>query len=463
MDDPAVTPETPLDLLIRGGDVVLDAAVQRLDVGIRDGRIVALAPQIDTPAGRTIDASGQIIFPGCIDPHTHMGIPIKDTFSADDFTSGSIAAACGGTTTIIDFTVQEPGQTLRQALDVRLEKAAGQCHVDYAVHVNITDRPEQHLDEIPQLISDGFTSFKAFTTYREAGMMMPPQAFRPVLQRIHEHGGLLLLHAEDNTIIERETARHIAAGHRAPIYHARSRPAEAEAAAISWAATVAAEVGAPLYIVHLSSQAGLEAARQARAQGATLYLETCPHYLIMDGAAYQRDDGHLFITTPPLRTPADREALWQAVIAGEIDTIGTDHCPFTRAQKDAYRDRFHEVPNGLPAVETRFALLYTYGVGTGWLSLPQLGRLLAGNAARIFGLERRKGSLHPGADADLLIWDPHPQSTITAANQHGRADWTPYQNVPVTGRLAYTILRGQVLVEDGRFLPAQPQGQLLRR
>jgi dihydropyrimidinase len=182
----------------------------------------------------------------------------------------------------------------------------------------------------------------------------------------------------------------------------------------------------------------------------------------MDEAAYQREDGHLLITTPPLRTPADRDALWQAVIAGEIDTIGTDHCPFTRAQKDAYRDHFHEVPNGLPAVETRFALLYTYGVRTGWLSLPQLGRLLAGNAARLFGLDERKGSLRPGADADLLIWNPQAESTITAANQHGRADWTPYEGVPITGRLEYTLLRGQVLVEDDRFIASQPQGQLLR-
>jgi len=451
------------DLLIKNGDVVLPQGPARLDVGVRDGRVVALASDLPAKkAGRVVNAAGKLVFPGFIDAHTHMGIPIKDTTSADDFESGSIAAAFGGVTTILDFTVQEPGESLREAVEVRVKKAAGKAHVDFGIHVNVTDRPLEHLEEIPGLITEGFTSFKVFSTYREAGMMIPWEEFREVMRVVNQQGGLLMLHAEDNDVVEKHTAEYVDGGERAPICHPRSRPAMAEAKAIRDAGAIAAKLGAPLYIVHLSSAAGLEAGLDMRRQGAKLYLETCPQYLVLTEEKYEGKEGHLYITTPALRTEADVKALWQALAAGQINSVGTDHCPFTREQKDRHEGVFHLTPNGMPGVETLFPLLYTYGVRAGRISLAQMVDLLAANPARIFGIAGRKGSIREGGDADFAIWDPEGESTLTADILHGNADWSPYEGMKIAGRLAYTILRGQVLVEGDRFVGQGVKGDLLR-
>lgn len=451
-----------LDLLIRNGNVVREGDVTRADVGVRDGKIVALAPGLPGVAARTIDASHKLVFPGFVDAHTHMGIPIKDTTSADDFASGSRAAAFGGVTTILDFTVQRPGQTLREALLERIALAEAQSHVDFGIHVNVTDRPASHLAEIPALIAEGFNSFKLFSTYREAGMMSTWSDVRAVMGAVAAQGGVVLLHAESNEIVERETARQINAGMTAAICHARSRPAEAEAAAIREAGAIARDTGARLYIVHLSSRAGLEAGLEARAQGAEIYLETCPQYLVLDESRYEAENGHYYITTPALRTRADAEALWEALAAGEIDTVGTDHCPFTREQKESAGGVFHLTPNGMPGVETLFPLLYTYGVAEGRIGVQRLVRVLAENPARIFGIEDRKGALEIGRDADFTIWDPEAETTIAAPRLHGKADWSPYEGMRIAGRLAHTILRGQVLVEGDRFVGEDIYGELLR-
>lgn len=452
----------PYDVVIRQGQVVLPDGVQRLDIGVRSGRIAALAPELAGSADLTLDAAGHIVLPGLIDPHVHMGIPIKDTWSADNFTSGSVAAAFGGVTTILDFTVQQPGQTLRQALNDRLARAHAQCHVDYGVHVNITDQPLTHLDEIPALIAEGFSSFKVFSTYREAGMMIGWPDFRAVLDVIAQQGGLLMLHAEDNDLVESLTARHLAAGRRAPIYHARSRPAEAEARAIEQAAAIAGDLGAPLYVVHVSSRLSLEAGLRARTRGVQIYLETCPQYLALDESRLESPHGHWYIATPALRTRADAEALWEALAADEIDAVGTDHCPFTRAQKEAHGGHFAYTPNGLPAVETRLPLLATLGVAAGRLTWPQLVRVCAANPARLFGLEGRKGALAVGMDADLAIWDPTPAWVIADENQHGSADWSPYAGQRIQGKLNAVLLRGQLIIQGENFLGAETWGRLLR-
>lgn len=450
----------PFDLVIRNGTAVLPDGVHQLDIGVRAGRIAALAPALSA-ATTVVDATGQLVLPGLIDPHVHMGIPIKDTWSADDFTSGSVAAACGGVTTILDFTVQSPGQTIRAALDERLARAVGRCHIDFGVHVNITDRPDDQLDAIAGLIADGFNSFKVFSTYREAGMMIAWPEFRRVLRQIGRHGGLLMLHAEDNSLIEADTARHVHAGLFAPIYHPRSRTAEAEARAVAQAAEIALELDAPLYIVHLSSRAGLEAGLAARARGARLYLESCPQYLVLHEGYYLQENGHWFITTPPLRTADDAAALWQAVADGQIDALGTDHCPFTVAQKEAHGGRFHLTPNGMPGVENRLAVVYSYGVAAGRITLTQLVDLLATNPARLFGIDGRKGAIAVGRDADLVLWDPRGETVMAAEQMHGNADWTPYAGLRQIGCLTHTFLRGRPLVVDGRFVGDAPQGALI--
>ena len=447
------------DLLVVNGDVVTKKGSERLDIGVSRGIITVLSPNLNRNADRVIDATGKLVFPGFIDAHTHMGIPIMNTHSIDDFESGSVAAAFGGVTTIIDFTVQEKGQSLRESVELRIKKAQT-CHVDCGLHVNITDQPEKRLSEISDLITDGFTAFKVFSTYRQSGMMVTWDEFRKVLQQVNEHGGLLCLHAEDNELVESCTAEHLHTGGAAAISHARSRPAEAEARAIARAAEIAGDLGAALYVVHVSSQAGLEAGLRARVRGVRIFLETCPQYLLLNEESYRRENGHRWITTPPLRTKLDTEALWEGLAADQIDVVGTDHCPFTIQQKEAGRDAFHLTPNGLPGVETLFPLMFTYGIKTGRISLQQLLRVLAENPARIFGLSNHKGALRVGADADLVIWNPEGEQTITARGLHGRADWSPYEGMTVAGKLEYTILRGRILVEGDEFLGNAVQGKL---
>lgn len=448
------------DLIICNGEVVTDTGKKTLDIGILDGKIAALQPNISVEASRKIDATSKLIFPGFIDAHTHMGIPIMNTYSIDDFESGSIAAACGGVTTIIDFTLQEKGQSLRESVDMRIEKAQGKSHVDYGLHVNVTDQPETRMSEIPKLIEEDFSIYKVFSTYRQIGMMITWEGFRQVLKTVNENGGLLCLHAEDNDLVESMTAKNINTGNLAAIYHSRSRTAEAEAEAISRAAEIAGELDAQLYIVHLSSRAGLEAGLRAREQGVKLHLETCPQYLMLSEEYYKKENGHYWITTPPLRTKEDNEALWQALADDEIDVVATDHCPFTIAQKEEGSKRFHLTPNGLTGVETLFPLLYTHGVVEGRITLEQMVRLLAQKPAEIFSLSS-KGSIRIGADADLVIWDPASENIIRAENLHGNGDWSPYEEVSISGSLDYTILRGQILVENKIFVGQDIFGNLL--
>lgn len=448
------------DLLLCNGCVFTDGCTRSLDIGIHNGKISALASGLPKKSEKILDISGKLVLPGLIDAHTHMGIPIMDTFSADDFTSGSIAAACGGITTIFDFTVQNPGQTLSDSLHMRHEKAQGKCHVDYGFHVNITDQPEHSIEEIPQLIADGFPSYKVFSTYK---MMVNWQQFRTVLHAVGQANGLLLLHAEDNDLVQNATARNIEARDFTPLQHASSRPPDAEASAIHEACKIAFDLELPLYIVHLSSKQGLHAALEARRKGCKVYIETCPQYLLLTEEYYQRDHGHYFITTPPLRTEEDSQALWQALSDGEIDVVATDHCPFSERQKNSGNGLFHRTPNGLPGVETLFPLMYTYGVSQGRISLKQMVQVLAYNPARIFKIYPNKGEIHLGADADLVIWDSSQTSTICARQLHGRADWSPYEGMKISGKLCYTILRGQIIADNASFVGKNVQGKLLRR
>lgn len=451
------------DLVILNGRVALPDGWQNLDIAVQAGKIVALETNLKPAAAtRTLDATGLLVFPGFIDCHTHMGIPIKDTWSADDFESGTRAAAWGGVTTILDFTVQARGQSYRQALEERRGRAQGKSHIDYGIHVNVTDNNPAWQHEIGELISEGFTHFKAFTTYREAGMMIEPDDMRRVLGEIGRHGGFLMLHAEDNELIAQATQQNLAAGNLAPIYHARSRPATAEAKAIRDAAAIARDLDAQLYIVHLSSQAGLEAGLEARAKGTKIYLETCPQYLLMTEQMFERPNGHWVITTPPMRTAADAHALWQALADGHIDTVATDHCPFTMAQKESGGRDFSRTPNGIPGVATLFPLLYTYGVTERQITLKQLLELLAENPARIFGLDDRKGKIAVGMDADLVLWDEREETTIQAQEIPGVADWNPYENVSVAGKVAYTLSRGRVLIANGQFVGDEVWGECVR-
>lgn len=452
-----------LDLIIKNGRVVTHSGVRKLDIGVQNEKISVLASELSDVSHKTIDASGKLVLPGMFDCHTHMGIPILNTHSIDDFESGSVAAAFGGITSIIDFTVQEKGQTLRESIEARLKKAHGKSHVDYGLHVNVTDDPENRLSEIPRLAHEGFRFFKVFSTYRQAGMMLSWDQFRLILQKVDDHGGLLFLHAEDNDLVETMTDEHLENGQTSARYHPLSRTCEAEAYAIKIAAEIAGELDASIYIVHLSSKAGLEAGLEARKNGVNIYLETCPQYLLLTDEKYQQKNGHFWITTPPLRKQEDCAALWRAVADGDIDVVATDHCPFTMQQKNDGGGQFHLTPNGIPGVETLFPLLYTYGVEKGRIRLSRLLELLAEKPAQLFGLEGEKGTIQIGADADFVIWNPNRKSHLQAKNLHGNADWSPYEGMEIAGELDYTILRGHILVNHGKFTGNQIRGKSLCR
>ncbi len=452
--------ENQFDLLIRNGQVVTHESTKKSDIGVKKGKIVALDTSLPVNASQTIDATNKLVFPGFIDAHTHMGIPIKDTQSVDDFESGSRAAAFGGVTTIIDFTVQAKGQTLRESIESRIQKAEMKCHVDYGLHVNITNEPEKRLLEIPELIKQGYASFKVFSTYKQAGMMVTRKQFYKILKKVNENNGLLMLHAEDDYLVESLTNEFKAAGQKTPVFHSLSRTPDAEAKAIRQAAEIAGELNAFLYIVHLSSWDGLEAALEARGKGVNLYLETCPQYLLLTDECYSQENSHLFITTPPLRSQKDAESLWQAVAEGHIDVVATDHCPFTIQQKESGQRCFYKTLNGLPGVESLFPLLYTYGVRSGRITLEKLVSVLAKNPAQIFGLYPRKGTIQIGADADLVIWNPNVEQVIDARRLHGKADWSPYEGMKIAGNLEYTILRGRILVQGDEFVGNDTFGDL---
>jgi len=479
------TGDGPCDLIVAGGLVVTgDGPAAPGDVAVRGETIAQVAARIDAPCRRRIDARGLVVMPGLIDPHVHLSLPMKGTLSSDDPSSGTLAALCGGVTTIIDFTLPRPGERLVESVERRQRDFAGRAHCDYALHANVTWFPEDFADRLPaeldELVDRGVTTLKVFTCYSREGYNIHPDELHALLRAAAARGLLVLAHAEDEALVNEATARLEAAGRTAPADYPLSRPAEAEARAIAAVATAARESRAPVYFVHVSSAAGLEAAVAGRRatlarwqpSGAVwpgdlnpVSIETCPQYLMLDDSRFTGPDGAQYLLAPPLRSARDRKALLAAVAAGDIDVVATDHCPFRRAQKDLPGAPFTCIPNGLPGVETRLPLLHTLGVVPGVLSLERLVELTATQPARIHGLAPRKGALRPGADADLVLFDPNAEWRLAAGGLHMNTDFSPYEGTVVRGRVRTVILRGRVVVEDlelrggpeGRFLERRPR------
>lgn len=452
------------DLIIRGGHLCgfepgspRDSTDPAQEIAVRDGRIARIAPHIAAPAKRLIDAHGLAILPGLVDPHVHLGLPMKKTTSSDDVASGTSAALHGGTTTVIDFTLQHPGESLAASLRARIDDFKGRARTDYALHVCVTDWPDDigaALDEVMRL---GAVTFKVFTCYE--GMMIAPENLRALFREASQRGLLVLLHAEDDAILQAETARLLAAGETGPAAHPASRPPEAEARAIRNAIAAAREADASAYFVHVSSAEGLHSITGARKEiGKPIHAETCPQYLLLDESAYHGPDAVQFMVAPPLRPAASKRALRAAIANGEIDVVATDHCPFRRAQKELPGAPFTAIPNGLPGIETRLTLLYT----TARATLEEIVALLSRNPARIMGLYPRKGTLRRGSDADLILFDPEAEWTIAAGDLHMRTDFSPYEGMRVRGRVDTVLLRGEVVLEKGK-LKGRPQGTYLKR
>lgn len=430
------------DLLIVNG-LVIGARDQEIqDIHIHDENIVAVSSQIDPPENcEIIDANGKWIFPGAIDPHTHMGIPIKNGYSADTFASGSRSALHGGVTTILDFSVLESGQTLRESLNTRIE-LAGESLCDVGIHINITRFEPEILAEIPDLIRCGYNSFKVFTTYAEADMMLTYDQIEAIASIIAQHNGILMVHSEDNDVITRASKPFVGGTEPHPRYHGVSRPGEAELVAIGRLGEISSRTKCTIYIVHLNTAAGLAKA----AEYPLLKVETCPHYLLLSDKMYDRPDGQMYVSSPPLRSKADCEALWLGIQNGQVHTIGSDHCPFCLGDKPGGIP-FQDIPNGMGGVETLFPTLLAQFMER-HLDLELLVRLTSRNPAEIFGLDNLKGSIKTGLHADLLIVDPWSISTNWQSELHTSLDWNAYTDFPAV--FPETVIRrGEIVFHKG--------------
>jgi len=447
------------ELVIRGGTVVTPLSAISSDVGIENGRIAAVG--LGLQGRRTIDASDKLVFPGAIDAHTHMALPVAGTRSSDDFQSGTIAAACGGVTTIIDFTVGSRETSIPEDIERRLDDLEDAV-IDVALHAEVIGWNPEDDGQFREAVRRGVTSFKFYTAYEPSGRRTAPAEMRRAFSLIAELGAEALVHAEDEGLIRSIEAGLSEEDRGRMGTLALARPDLCEQRAISHVGRLAAETECRVHIVHVSSALGLSAVRNARADGVRMTAETCPQYLVLSAESYDRMDGHLFAASPALRSRQDQRVLWDGLRRREIDFVATDHCPFTRQQK-AWRGSYSDLPYGLPGVETLLPLLYSEGVAAGILQLTDIPRLLCEGPARVHGLYPKKGALDIGSDADLVIFDPEVQWEIRAADLHMDTDFSPYEGWRVAGCVETTISRGDVIVEEGAPRADRGRGRFLIR
>ena len=451
---------TAIGTIVRNGTVVTATDRFAADIAIENGTIAAIARTLPSNGSATIDASGCYVFPGFIDPHTHLDMPFGGTTTVDDFASGTVAAALGGTTTIVDFALHQRGDSLANALRTWHAKAAGKAAIDYAFHLTIADGRPETIEEIPRMIAEeGVNSFKVFMAYKHV-LQVDDETIFKVLKAAARFGGLVQVHAENGDVIEVTVKEALAEGHIAPKYHALTRPVELEREATSRAIRLAEVAGAPLYVVHVSSAMAADAISDGRKRGLPIYGETCPQYLVCDISDYDRPNfaGANYVMSPPLREKRDQAVLLAKLKNGELHAFGSDHCSFNCGQKELGRDDFSKIPNGAPTIEDRVAILYEHGVNKGVIGLNPFVALAATNPAKLFGLFPRKGTIAVGSDADLVVWDPEVTRTISAATHHMKADNNIFEGMVVHGRPRYVLSRGRTVVEDDRFIGAAGAG-----
>jgi dihydropyrimidinase len=454
------------ETIIKSGSIVTATDSYVADIAIANGKIAAIAADLPVQnSGKVLDASGKMVLPGGIDVHTHLDMPFGGTTSADDFETGTRAAAFGGTTTLIDFAIQYKGQHLRQAFDTWMGKASGKAVCDYAFHCIMTDVSSGQLAEMNDLVREGVTSFKLFMAYPGVFMLDDGSIFK-ALQTTSQNGGLICMHAENGSAIDVIVQQALAEGKKAPKYHALTRPTTAEAEATARAIALAEMAGAPIYIVHLSCNDALEKVREARDRGLPVYAETCPQYLYLSLENFDAPgfEGAKYVFTPPLREKWHQEKLWNGLKRDHLQVVSTDHCPFCfKEQKELGRDDFTKIPNGGPGIEHRMSLIYSGGVAGGRFSANRFVELVSTTPAKLFGLYPRKGTIAVGSDADLVIFDPKRKHTISAKTHHMRVDYSMFEGIEVTGMPDAVLSRGRVVVEGDKFLGRAGQGEFLRR
>ena len=455
-----------MSLLIQNGTVILADRTFAADVLIEGELVKEVRAGIPPNAADTIiDASGMLLLPGGIDVHTHLDMPFGGTTSSDDYLTGTRAAAYGGTTTIVDFAIQARGTRMRDALDTWWGKAEGKACIDYGLHMIVTDLGTSGLEDMDDLVREGVASFKLFMAYPNVLMVDDATIFK-ALARTAKNGALVCMHAENGGAIDVIVQRTLAEGKTAPIYHALTRPVTAEAEAVHRAIALAEMAGAPVYIVHLSSEAALNQVREARDRGLPAFAETCPQYLLLSIEEMNRPnfEGAKYVFTPPLREKHNLPKLWEGLKHDHLQVVSTDHCPFCfEDQKALGKDDFTKIPNGGPGVENRLQLIHHYGVNAGKISLNRFVELVATSPARIFGMYPKKGTIAPGSDADIVIWDPEAEFTISAQTHHMRVDYSLFEGFQVKGNVRQVLSRGEVVIDGGKFSGKPGRGRYLKR
>jgi dihydropyrimidinase len=454
-----------MDVLIKNGKIVNSDETREGDVHIRDGVIAQVGENISLEGAEVIDAGGKYVMPGGVDVHTHMNLDQGVAVAQDDFFTGTVAAACGGTTCIVDYPGFGPrGCNLHHPIEVYHGYAEGKAVIDYGFHGIFQHVNDDVLDEINTLVDEGIPSFKGYLTYE---YKLSDLDVLRLLEKVSSSGGLLTIHAENDASIQFLRDRFLAQGKTAPRYHALSRPDHCEAEAIQRLIHLAAmSDNAPIYVVHLSTALGLECVRTARNKGQPVYVETCPQYLFLSEECYEEPElgGLKYMMSPPLRAKSDTEALWQGIQEGHIDVIATDHCPFDfKLKLQLGKDDFSRSPCGLPGIELRVPLMFSEGVIKGRISPNRFVEIVSSAPARIMGLYPKKGHISPGSDGDVVIMDPDLRRTVTHSLLHENVDFTPYEGMDIQGWPIMTMVRGQVVAKDGEFVGKQGYGRFLRR
>lgn len=451
-----------MNLIIKNGTIVTSSESYIADVSINNGKIVAIGTGFSEEGAKVVDASGKLVLPGAIDAHTHLAMPFGGTVSSDNYLAGTRAAACGGVTTVFDYPMQKKGNGILETIKGRQEMCDSEACVDYAFHCIITDLNDGTiLDEFKEAVDYGISSFKCFLVYKKEGMMVDDATLIKILLKAKEVGAITNIHAENPDVIDLNIEKFLKEGNTSAWYHYLSRPeyveAEADKRAVHWAKSVEA----PLYIVHMADKEGLEAAIEAKMDGYEIYIETCPQYLEFTCDVYKREDGRNFVCSPPMKGQESQDALWKAIKTGAIDTVATDHCPFQSYEKDWGKDDFSKIPNGCAGVENLYPYMLS-AANEGKITFNRAVELCSFNPAKIFGCTE-KGSICVGKDADIVIYDPNKDFTISVSNMHSDYDHTIWEGKTLHGYPVQTYVRGNLVYDNGEFVGKSGLGQFVKR
>ena len=457
-----------MSILIKNGRIITAVDDYMGDVFIENETITHIGKSLDMEADEILDASGKYLFPGGLDPHTHLDMPFGGTVSADDFETGTRAAAHGGTTTLIDFAIQTKGQSTLEALDTWHAKAEGKTAIDYGFHMIVTDLEDDRVHEMKMLADEGVTSYKLFMAYPGVLYVDDGTIYR-AMRKAGENGTVVCMHAENGIVIDEIVKRALAEGKTEPKYHALTRPTRMEAEGVHRAIAIAEVANVPVYIVHLSSSDALEQVMLARNRGVHAFAETCPQYLFLDHSYYEQEgfEGAKYVMTPALREKWNQDELWKGLRFGDLQSISTDHCPFCfKDQKILGINDFSKIPNGGPGVENRMSLVFNGGVNSGRISLNKFVELTSTAAAKTFGLFPKKGTIAVSSDADIVIFNPNRKETISVDNScthHMRVDYNAYEGFEVTGFTETVLSRGKIIIKDCEYMGKKGDGQFLKR